>query len=401
MSFVEQVFIRKILDSRGNPTVEVEVLTENGYGQAAAPSGASTGEHEVTAFPEGGVDTAISIFRDDIEPELIGMDTSQQALVDKTLHDIDGTPNFSRIGGNVSVAISLAFAKTAASVMGVPLYQYLAGPMQSAIPHPLGNLIGGGRHAIGGTDIQEFLVISKAKKVSDSVFGNAYAHKLVGKKLKALLPDSAIGKGDEGAWVAKLTNEKALEILRETCDQVKSELGFDVLPALDIAASELYDGNVYKYKDKTLTPEQQTEYIIKLIEDFELHIVEDPLEENDFEGYAELTSAVKSKCYIVGDDHYVTNKKRLIKGIETGGCNAILIKPNQVGTLTDTFETVELAKKHGLITIISHRSGETTDETIAHLGVAFGSYAIKTGAVGGERIAKLNELIRIEEYLED
>ena len=400
MSLIEDIIIRKILDSRGNPTVEVEVMTENGYGIAAAPSGASTGEHEVKAFPEGGVDKAISIFRDDIETELIGMDTFEQEHIDSMLHQIDGTPDFARIGGNVSVAVSLAIAKTSASILGIPLYQYIGGAFVRSIPNPQGNLIGGGRHAIGGTDIQEFLVVSRSDSISKSVFANAYAHKIVGKKLKAKLPDTAIGKGDEGAWVAKLTNEEALEILRGTCDEVGSELGIDIDPSLDVAASELYENGQYVYKDKTLTTDQQVDYIIKLIEDFDLHMVEDPLDENDFEAYAKLTQAVGHKCIIVGDDLYVTNRERLQKGIDMGSSNAILIKPNQVGTLTDTVQTVNTAKENGYKTIISHRSGETIDETIAHLGVAFGSYAIKTGAVGGERIAKLNELIRIAEDLE-
>ncbi len=400
MSFIEQIFIRKVLDSRGNQTVEVEVLTENGYGILAAPSGASTGEHEVKALPEAGIDTAITIFEDDIEPQLIGADVMQQKEIDDLLHQIDGTPNFARIGGNVAVATSLAVAKAAASTLGIPLYQYVAGAFKSHIPYPLGNLIGGGRHAIGGTDIQEFLVISTGPSAQQNVFANAEAHKRVGKKLKALLPDSAIGKGDEGAWVAKLTNEKALEVLRETCDEVSSEVGFKIMPSLDVAASELYDGQSYKYKDKTLTPDQQIDYMIKLTEDFELHILEDPLDQNDFANYAKLTQAVGGKCLVVGDDLYVTNRERLAKGIEMGATNSILIKPNQIGTLTDTIATVELANKNGFETVISHRSGETTDETIAHLGVAFGSHAIKTGAVGGERIAKLNELIRIQEDME-
>ncbi|MCK4757756.1 MAG: phosphopyruvate hydratase [Thermoplasmata archaeon] len=399
MSLIEDILIRKILDSRGNPTIEVEVITENGYGTAAAPSGASTGEHEVKAFPEGGVDTSIAIFNAEIGPELIGADSHDQKKIDAFLREVDGTPDLSRMGGNLAVAVSLAVAKAAASTLGIPLYDYI-GEFTKSMPNPLGNLIGGGQHAIGGTDIQEFLVISKSDNVADSVFANAYAHKMVGKKLKALLPDTAIGKGDEGAWVAKLTNEKALEILRETCDQVKSDLGIEIHPALDVAASELYRDGKYHYKDKVLDSHGQIDYMIKLTEDFELHILEDPLDENDFESYAELTRAIGDRCLTVGDDLYVTTQSRLEKGIELGSTNAILIKPNQVGTLTDTIQTVKTAMDNGLKTVISHRSGETIDETIAHLGVAFGSYAIKTGAVGGERIAKLNELIRIAEDLE-
>ncbi len=400
MSFIENVTARKILDSRGNATLEVEILTENGYGMVAAPSGASTGEHEVQAFPEGGVDASIKIFNDDICTQLIGMDAAQQKVIDTLLHQIDGTRNFSRIGGNLAVATSLAVARATATSLGVPLYQYVGGALTNHIPKPLGNVIGGGRHAIGGTDIQEFLVISMSASALENVFGNAGTHKIVGQMLKERLPGNAIGRGDEGAWVAPISNEDALSLLIEACDRASSELGFKVKPALDIAASEFYDGSLYKYKDKELSPEKQVEFVASIIEQHELHIVEDPLEQNDFQGYARLTEMVGHKCMIVGDDLFVTNKERLKKGIEMGASNSILIKPNQVGTLTDTIETVELAKKNGYETVISHRSAETPDDTIAHLGVAFGSYAIKTGAVGGERIAKLNELIRIEEDME-
>ncbi len=401
MSYIESVNIRKVLDSRGNPTVEVEILTENGYGMVAAPSGASTGEHEVQAIPqEGGVDASLKCFEEDIHSQFIGMDTAQQREIDSLLHQIDGTPNFSRIGGNLAVAISLASARAAASSLGIPLYQYVGGALLTDIPRPLGNVIGGGRHAIGGTDIQEFLVISMGATAADNVFGNARTHKIVGQMLKEKLPGSAIGKGDEGAWVAPLSNEDALSLLIEACDRAGSELGFKVRPALDMAASEFFVDGKYKYKDKALTPEQQVDFVAGLVDEYDLHILEDPLDENDFQGYASLTEAAGSKCMIIGDDLFVTNKERLAKGIEMNAANTILIKPNQVGTLTDTFETVELAKKNGYDTVISHRSGETIDDSIAHLGVAFGSYAIKTGAIGGERIAKLNELIRIEEDME-
>jgi enolase len=400
MSFIENAAARKVLDSRGNATVEVEILTENGYGMVAAPSGASTGEHEVQSFPKKGVDASVKIFEDEILSQIIGMDAGEQRVMDSLLHQIDGTPNFSRIGGNLAVAISLSAARAAASAYGMPLYRYIGGALSSELPKPLGNVIGGGRHAIGGTDIQEFLVISMADKARDCVFGNARTHKIVGEMLKAKLPGHAIGKGDEGAWVAALSNTDALALQVEACDRASSELGFKVLPALDMAASEYFRKGKYVYKEKTYTPEQHVEFVAGLIEDHGLHIVEDPMDQNDFQSYASLTKAVGSRCMIIGDDLFVTNKERLAKGIEMGAANTILIKPNQIGTLTDTLETVELAKRNGYRTVISHRSGETTDDTIAHLGVAFGSYAMKCGAVGGERTAKLNELIRIEEDLE-
>ncbi len=401
MTLIESAIARKILDSRGNPTLEVEIFTDSGYGTAAAPSGASTGEHEVHSFPrEGGVEASLRAFSDDVLPQILGMDAAEQRFLDKMLHQVDGTPNFSKIGGNLAVAISLAAAKAAASSYCMPLYQYVGGALADGFPRPQGNVIGGGRHAIGGTDIQEFLVISMADNAADCVFGNAVAHRIVSQLLKKKLPNAAIGKGDEGAWVAPLSNEDALSLHREACDRASSELGFKVHPCLDMAASEYFRDGKYHYKDKSFTPEQHVDFVAGIIEDYDLHSVEDPMDENDYQGYVSLTEAVGNKCIIVGDDLFVTNRQRLEKGIELGAANSILIKPNQIGTLTDTLETVKLATKNGYSNIISHRSGETTDDTIAHLGVAFGSYAMKTGVVGGERIAKLNELIRIQEDLE-
>ncbi len=400
MTFIENAAARKILDSRGNPTVEVEILTESGYGIAAAPSGASTGEHEVQSFPKKGVDASLKVFESEILPKLIGMDAAEQRVLDAMLHKIDGTSNFSKMGGNLAVAISLSAAKAAAASYGMPLHRYVGGALSGALPKPMGNVIGGGRHAIGGTDIQEFMVMSQAAKVSDCVFGNARTHRIVGELLKKKLPGHAIGKGDEGAWVAALSNEDALTVLVDACDRATSELGFKVLPTLDMAASEYFIKGKYVYKEKSFTPEKHVDFVAGLVKNYGLHSVEDPMDQNDFKGYASLTEAVGSKCMIVGDDLFVTDRERLAKGIKMKAANAILIKPNQIGTLTDTLETVELAKRNGYKTVISHRSGETTDDTIAHLGVAFGSYSIKTGTVGGERIAKLNELIRIEEDLE-
>jgi len=401
MTLIESALARKILDTRGNAIMEVEILTDSGYGTAAAPSGASTGEHEVQSFPrDGGVDASLRAFRDDVLPQILGMDSAEQRNMDAMLHQIDGTPNFGRIGGNLAVAISLAVAKAAASSYGMPLYQYVGGALTTGFPRPLGNVIGGGRHAIGGTDIQEFLVMSMADNAKDCVFGNARTHQIVGQMLKEKLPGQAIGKGDEGAWVAPLSNEDAFALHREACDRASSELGFKVLPCIDAAASEYFHDGKYHYKDKSFTPEEHVDFIVGLIEEYDLHLVEDPMDENDYQSYAALTGAVGDRCIIVGDDLFVTNRERLARGIEMGAANSILIKPNQIGTLTDTVETVELAKKNGYSTVISHRSGETTDDTIAHLGVAFGSYAIKTGVVGGGRIAKLNELIRIQEDLE-
>ena len=390
---IEDIILRRILDSRGNPTVEADVRTSSGLGRAAAPAGASTGTHEVQAWPEGGVTAAIELARQDVVPQLLGLSAEEQAQVDALLHEVDGTSNFSRIGGNLAVAISLATARAAAASQGVPLYRYVAGMGPYGLPAPMGNVLGGGAHAVGGTDIQEFLVTSFDDDVSRAIEANAAVHRAVGAALCERFPDTALGRGDEGAWIAPLENVAALELVVEAVQQVAGETGVDIRPGLDLAASEFYRDGKYVYKDRSLTPEEQVDFVVSLIEDYGLHSVEDPLDQEDFESWAALTA--KTDALVIGDDLYVTNVERLEKGLEMGATNAILIKPNQVGTLTDTLDTVSLAREAGLATVISHRSGETTDDAIAHLGVAFGCHAIKTGTVGGERIAKLNELVRI------
>jgi len=397
MPAIEDLRIRKILDSRGSATVEVDVRAGGVVGRAAAPSGASTGTHEVAAWPKGGVDEGMRLFRNEVAAKLKGMEATAQEAVDAALRAIDGTAKFSRIGGNVSTATSLAVAKAAAAASRKPLFAYLSD--RHAFPFPLGNVIGGGRHAIGGTDIQEFHSLAQSPSPAKAVFANAAVHREVAASLVKKLPGEAIGRGDEGAWVAKLGNEEALAVLVDACRRVSKDVGFPCAPALDLAASEFYRQGKYVYKDRTLTPDRQVEYVAGLVESYGLALVEDPLEEEDFAGLARLTEFIGDSCVVVGDDVFVTDSQRLRKGIDAGAANAILIKPNQIGTLTDTRATVALADSAGYKTVVSHRSGETTDDTIAHLAVAFGAYAIKTGAVGGERIAKLNELIRIEEYI--
>ena len=392
--------IRKILDSRGNPTVEVDVFLEGGSGTAAAPSGASTGVHEVAAFPEDGIDASIELFREEIVPKMIGMDGTDQASFDGWLHEIDGTDNFSRIGGSVAVATSLALAKAAAEVSKMPFYSYLSGPSSESLPRPMGNMIGGGAHGVGGTDIQEFLSIAQGPTFQDSVFANAVVHKRVKEELIEALPNQAIGKGDEGAWLAGITNEEALDILSEACSEISESVGFDCRPCLDMAASEIYKNGMYKYREGEISTDSQVDFVADLVEEFDLFSVEDPFHEEDFESFARLTEAVGDRCLIVGDDLFVTNIQRLEKGVHMKAANAILLKPNQIGTVTDMVETVEYARENGYQMVMSHRSGETNDDSIAHLSVAFGCLAIKTGAVGGERTAKLNELIRIEEITE-
>ena len=400
MPSIESTTIRKILDSRGNATVEVELRSGSLTARFASPSGASTGTHEAQAFPRGGVDAAVETFRKEVAPRLKGRDIEDQKGLDRLLREIDGTPNFARIGGNVAVAVSLANAKLAAAAAGQPLFHYLSGGLGRSMPFPFGNVIGGGRHAIGGTTIQEFLVVSQSPSASANVFANARVHGLIKEALMKKFPDDPLGRGDEGAWVAKLDDEDALVLLAETCHDVEKDVGFPVRPAMDLAASEFYDGGKYHYKAKSLILEKQLDFLERLVCDYGVYAVEDPLDQEDFEGFARLTERIGEQCVLIGDDIFVTNVERLKRGIDRKAGNAILIKPNQIGTLSETQATVEMARKAGYKTVVSHRSGETTDDAIAHLAVAFGSLGLKAGTVGGERIAKLNELIRIQEQIQ-
>lgn len=399
MTLIEDLAIRKVLDSRGQPTVEVDVHTTSGFGRFSAPSGASTGAHEAQAFPSDDVDLAMERFDGEVAPRLSGMDAVFQEEIDAILHEADGTVDFATLGANVSVATSIAVAKAAASSLDLPLYRYLGGMMANRLPRPLGNLIGGGAHAVGGTTIQEFLCVARGPTATDSILANALAHRLVGQKLRERLPEATLARGDEGAWVVPLPDEEALALLAEVCEEMQDAMGFPCRPALDLAASEFFHEERYVYRDRKLTPEEQVAYVTSLVDEYELYSVEDPLAQDDFEGFAALTKAIGDRCLVIGDDLFVTHVDRIQRGLDLQAANAVLLKPNQVGTLTDTVLALELAHSHGWKTVFSHRSGETTDDAIAHLAVAFRSEGIKTGAVGGERIAKLNELIRIEEEL--
>jgi enolase len=395
MTDIEQIVLRTILDSRGNPTVEAEIYTCCGFGRAAAPSGASTGTWEAKVrSPREAVPAA----REHLVPTLVGLDTADQAGFDRALHEADGTADFSNIGANVAVALSLACAKAAANSIGIPLFRYLGGAFAQRTPLPLGNVIGGGAHATNATDIQEFLVIPTGASCADeAVFANAAVHK----KVKELLVKAGkgCGKGDEGAWAPRVSDAEAFELLDQAIGAVSDELNFGITMGVDVASSEMWDGNAYVYSDRKRTTEDQIAYITELVDRYNLAYVEDPLVEEDFEGFASITRQVGDRCLICGDDLYVTNAERIMRGIETDASNCVLIKPNQIGTLTDTFDAVHLAKSHSMDTVMSHRSGETTDETIAHLATAFECRLLKSGVVGGERIAKLNELIRIEELI--
>ena len=394
---IREIALRRIIDSRGNPTVEAEIKTQNGFGRAAAPAGASIGTHEAVAWPDGSVSKGMKIAEEKIMPQLIGLSTEEQENFDNTLREIDGTDNFSGVGGNITVALSLACAKAAADSKGIALYKHIGETDSYSIPAPMSNVLGGGAHAVGGTDIQEFLVTSFDDDINTAIEANSTVHRKVGKMLKEKFPNIALGKGDEGAWVAPMENVEALELVVKAAEDVEKDMGIEIRPGLDMAASEFYHDGKYRYKEQTLTPDKQVEFVLGLIEEYGLHSVEDPIDQDDFESWAALTK--QTDALVIGDDLYVTNTERLQKGIDLGATNSILIKPNQIGTLTDTIKAVDLAKEAEMATIISHRSGETTDSTIAHLGVAFGSHAIKTGIMGGERIAKLNELVRISEKL--
>ena len=396
MTRISGVSLRRVLDSRGNPTVEADVLTvSGGFGRAAAPSGASTGEHEAIELAPG---EAIAAARKHAVPRLVEeVHAGNQREVDAALRGADGTGNFSEIGANSAVAISMAAAKAGADVLGAPLYQHLGGAFRGdQFPVPLGNVVGGGEHAADATHIQEFLAAPVgAPSITEAVFANAAVHETVGE----LLTERGIpaAKGDEGAWAPAIDDAEAFEIVAAACETVAEDVGFEIGFGLDVAASELWDGDAYQYGDDARSPAEQIDYVAELVEEYELAYVEDPLQENDFEGFAELTERVGEETLLCGDDLFVTNTERLRQGIEQGAGNSILIKPNQIGTLSLAVDAIETATRNGFTPVISHRSGETEDTTIAHLAVATGAPFIKTGTVGGERTAKLNELIRIAE----
>ena len=406
MTLVTDVRLRRVLDSRGNPTVEADVETESGgFGRAKAPSGASTGEYEAVELP---APEAIAAARAEAVPRLVGeVFAGDQREVDAALHAADGTGDFSGIGANSAVAISMAAAKAGADVAGLPLFQHLGGTFRgNSFPVPLGNVVGGGEHAADATDIQEFLAAPVgAPSVEEAVFANAAVHEAVAD----LLADRGVacGKGDEGAWAPSIDDSDAFEVVAEAVARVEDDVGFQIRVGLDVAGAELYDAEsgVYRYGDCERTPDEQVEYVLGLVEEYDLVYVEDPLDEDDFEGFARLTDRVggnepggsgRARTLVCGDDLFVTNVGRLERGIEAGAANSILVKPNQIGTLTDAFDAIERAVASGYDPVVSHRSGETEDTTIAHLAVATDAPYIKTGAVGGERTAKLNELIRIE-----
>jgi enolase len=401
---IKKVVARKIFNSRGEETIEVDIATKSGFGRAAAPAGASKGLAEVVYYPKGGVDAAVEAVEKLIAQKLIGMETNQQEEIDSLLHEVDGTDSFSRIGGNTAYAVSLCSAKATADSYHVLLCEYLGGYLAYELPFPLGNVLSGGKHAHGrAPDIQEFLVLPiHAKSFWDAAKANVTFHKKVGEILRKTKKTFTSGKSDEGAWIADINNDEALRLMTQACEKVTESLRFECRVGVDVAASSLWNPKreryVYSHEKIERTPEEQAEYVLSLIEEHNLIYVEDPFHEEDFENFVWLTKKA-SGCLVCGDDLFVTNVKRLKHGIKKGAANSIIIKPNQIGTLTDAWEAAKTAKEALYAPVVSHRSGDTVNAEISHLAVAFHCPIIKTGVIEGARIAKIDELIRIEDTI--
>ncbi len=389
---------RMILDSRGNPTVECEIYLSYAMGRCSAPSGASTGKAEAVAFPEGGAARSIEFFNEKVKRSVIGFNSLDQSGFDNMLRDIDGTDNFSRMGGNLATALSMACAKAVSNAMGIPLYRYVGGMLLS-VPRPLGNVIGGGKHARNGTTIQEFMVSAEGSSFLDSILVNSKVHRRIGELLQDRLKGQAIGMGDERAWAVSMKDDEAIDVIIQAAKEVSTETKTKVGVASDFAASSYYKDGKYHYHDRSLTQDEQIDFSISLIKERGFFLLEDPMDEVDFDGFASITSSVGNRAVIVGDDLYTTRSDLIRKGITKKSTNAVLIKVNQVGTLSQAAEAVETTRLAGWKSVISHRSGETTDDFIAHLAVGFRADMIKSGTVGGERLAKLNEVVRIQEDL--
>ncbi len=409
MTTIIDVFAREILDSRGNPTVEVEVILEGGFsGRAAVPSGASTGRFEAIELRDNdkkrylgkGVLKAVKKVDEKIAPEIIGLDAMDQVLIDETLIALDGTGNKRRLGANAILGVSLAVAKAAADAALLPLYHYIGGTSARTLPVPMMNIINGGAHADNNLDIQEFMVVpAGAPSFSESLrMGVEVFHNLKGiLKKRGLL--TAVG--DEGGFAPRLSsNRHAIDVILEAIKKAGYTAGKDAFIALDCAASEFFKNRAYVVEGKRLTTEKMVAYLERLVRDYPIVSIEDGLSEDDWKGWSHLTERLGKKVQLVGDDLFVTNVKRLKRGIENNVANSILIKLNQIGTLTETLAAVEMAKNAGYTTVISHRSGETEDTTIADVSVATNSGQIKTGSASRtDRTAKYNQLLRIEEHL--
>ncbi len=411
MAMITEVYAREILDSRGNPTVEVEVCLEDGaVGRAAVPSGASTGVHEAVELRDGdkerylgkGVTKAVDNVNDIIAEAIIGLEATRQTEIDELLVRLDGTPNKGRLGANAILGVSMAVAKAAAASVGLPLYLYLGGVAAKELPVPMMNILNGGQHADNNVDIQEFMIMPVgAKSFAEALRMNAEIYH----NLKALLKSKGLSTalGDEGGFAPDLKcNEEAIEVILEAVAKAGYKPGEDIVLALDVASSEMYEDGKYNLAGEGIvkTSAEMVDYLAALCEKYPIISIEDGLAEDDWEGWKALTDKLGGKVQLVGDDLFVTNEERLKAGIEKGVANAILIKVNQIGTLTETFNAIETAKRAGYTCIISHRSGETEDTTLADIAVAVNAGQIKTGAPARtDRVAKYNQLLRIEEDL--
>jgi enolase len=407
---IDAVGAREILDSRGNPTVEVEVALDDGtIARAAVPSGASTGAFEAVELRDGGdryagkgVTKAVDGVLDVIGPELVGYEASEQRLIDQRLIDLDGTPDKSRLGANAILGVSLAVARAAADSSGLPLFRYVGGPSAHLLPVPMMNILNGGAHADSNVDVQEFMIapIGAATFAEALAMGTETYH-----ALKSVLKKEGLstGLGDEGGFAPNLSsNRAALDLMTRAVEEAGYSVGTDVAFALDVAATEFHSEAGYAFEGKTLSAADLIEYYSELVSSFPIVSIEDPLDEEDWDGWVALTDALGERVQIVGDDLFVTNPTRLAKGISLGAANALLVKVNQIGTLTETLDAVNLAHRSSYRSMMSHRSGETEDTTIADLAVALDCGQIKTGAPArSERVAKYNQLLRIEEELDD
>ena len=410
MASIDAVGAREILDSRGNPTVEVEIALDDGtISRAAVPSGASTGAYEAVELRDGGeryggkgVQRAVEAVLETIGPELVGVDASEQRIVDQAMIDLDATPDKSRLGANAILGVSLAVAKGAADSADLPLFRYLGGPNAYLLPVPMMNILNGGAHADSNVDVQEFMIAPiGAPTFAEAVrYGAEVYH-----SLKAVLKQKglATGLGDEGGFAPNLdSNREALDLIVEAIGATGLTAGVDIALALDVAATEFHADGSYDFEGKAKTAEEMIEYYTALVDGYPIVSIEDPLSEDDWDAWIALTNELDQRVQLVGDDLFVTNPVRLGRGIEAGAANALLVKVNQIGTLTETFDAVELAHRHGYRCMMSHRSGETEDTTIADLAVATNCGQIKTGAPArSERVAKYNQLLRIEEELAD
>ncbi|MDW7615300.1 phosphopyruvate hydratase [Peribacillus simplex] len=416
MPYIEHVYAREVLDSRGNPTVEVEIQTESGYfGRAIVPSGASTGEHEAVELRDGdksrylgkGVQKAVDNVNENIADAVIGLDVTNQAGLDLTMIELDGTENKGNLGANAILGVSMAAAHAAAEFSGLPLYRYLGGFNAKQLPTPMMNIINGGSHADNNVDFQEFMILPVgAPSFKEAVRMGAEVFHALKSVLSAKGLNTAVG--DEGGFAPNLgSNREALQVIIEAIEKAGYKAGEDIYLGMDVASSEFYNKETGKYDlagegRNGVTSEEMVAFYEELVNEFPILSIEDGLDENDWDGHKLLTERIGSKVQLVGDDLFVTNTKKLAEGIEKGIGNSILIKVNQIGTLTETFDAIEMAKRAGYTAVVSHRSGETEDATIADIAVATNAGQIKTGSMSRtDRIAKYNQLLRIEDQLGD